>query len=589
MGISNETIEAIKSKLSIVDVVSEYVQLKKSGQNMKGLCPFHIEKTPSFFVNEEKGVYHCFGCGASGNMFTFIMNIEKLSFNEAVEFLAKKAGVEVKYTSKRGIINKTIKEQILTANKLAAEYYHNLLLSEKGREAREYLFKRGLKEDTINLFKLGFAPPDSSIFEYLKNENVKEDIIYRTGLVIKSEKRNYDRLWGRIIFPIIDWQDNIIGFGGRIFKKNDERVKYLNTPLNEVFNKRSNFYGINLTRHFIREKKEAIVVEGYFDVISLYQAGVKNVVAPLGTTLTEEHVLLLKRFADSVIITFDSDTAGENATRRSISLLLKTNIKIKVTALPPGVDPDEFIKNYGTEKFQQLINNSFSFIKFIISEAFKKYNPQKSEGKSAILNEVFSVIIHLTDEILKADILSFLAQKLNLREEVVYKEFEKYKKGFKIKLPSKDTKPKISPYTELQRVIMILLLMVPSKIIDTLDEFGEEYFDDYIAREIYKLFVDFINSGTTPSPDEVVSLIEDENIRSFITGELLSDKYKGKAEILLEEAKKRFKLEIIKKKIEEIKSEIRKTTDTEVIRKLENQLQQYHLMRTRLMEDVTKK
>ncbi len=589
MGISNETIEAIKSKLSIVDVISEYVQLKKSGQNMKGLCPFHIEKTPSFFVNEEKGVYHCFGCGASGNMFTFIMNIEKLSFNEAVEFLAKKAGVEVKYTSKRGIINKTIKEQILTANKLAAEYYHNLLLSEKGREAREYLFKRGLKEDTINLFKLGFAPPDSSIFEYLKNENVKEDIIYRTGLVIKSEKRNYDRLWGRIIFPIIDWQDNIIGFGGRIFKKNDERVKYLNTPLNEVFNKRSNFYGINLTRHFIREKKEAIVVEGYFDVISLYQAGVKNVVAPLGTTLTEEHVLLLKRFADSVIITFDSDTAGENATRRSISLLLKTNIKIKVTALPPGVDPDEFIKNYGTEKFQQLINNSFSFIKFIISEAFKKYNPQKSEGKSAILNEVFSVIIHLTDEILKADILSFLAQKLNLREEVVYKEFEKYKKGFKIKLPSKDTKPKISPYTELQRVIMILLLMVPSKIIDTLDEFGEEYFDDYIAREIYKLFVDFINSGTTPSPDEVVSLIEDENIRSFITGELLSDKYKGKAEILLEEAKKRFKLEIIKKKIEEIKSEIRKTTDTEVIRKLENQLQQYHLMRTRLMEDVTKK
>ncbi|MDD5066922.1 MAG: DNA primase, partial [bacterium] len=381
--ISENTINKVKERLNITDVVKDYMKLKKSGRNWTGLCPFHIEKTPSFFVNEEKGIYHCFGCSASGNMFNFIMRVENVPFPESIKILAQKAGITVEYKDGAFTEQYKIQELIHKVNERASFIFQYYMTNRpEGERVRKYLKERRIKDETAEVFKLGYAPDSyDKLHSELLKENYNAKTILDAGLIIKSSNRQgyYDRFRNRLMFPIINAMNNIIGFGGRLMNETEGLAKYMNTPETEVYSKRFNLYGINVTHNHIREKRQAIVVEGYFDAIALYQEGIRNVVALLGTSLTNEQILLLKRYADEVVLLFDSDKAGNAATIKSISILLNTNLKIKIVELPVNTDPDEYVFKQGPASLLKLISAAPSFLKFIVVTAFKKFHSENVE------------------------------------------------------------------------------------------------------------------------------------------------------------------------------------------------------------------
>ncbi len=588
--ISENTLNKIRQRLSIVDVIGDYVRLKKTGRNYVGLCPFHIEKTPSFFVNEEKGVYHCFGCGASGNMFNFIMQIENVSFPESIKILAKKADVEVEYKSGTSSTLNKEKELIYKINQRAMFIYkYYLKEKEEGNSAREFLKKRDIAEEMIEIFNLGYAPStQDKIYKILIDEKYTEPMILKTGLIIPSSRTQgyFDRFRNRIIFPIIDVNDNVIGFGGRIIDDNPNLPKYINTPETEVFQKRNNLYGLNVTRNYIREKKQAIIVEGYFDVISLFQAGIKNVVAPLGTALTDEQVLLLKRYADEIIILFDSDKAGNKATIRSISLLLRTNLKIKVVELPVEYDPDMFVRKYGGENLLKLIENAPTFLKFVLKDALNKFNRSTSEGKTNILNFVFPVLVMIQDEILKDDVLRFLGEKLKISDNVIRKEFANFiKKGKVDKVKISTSTQKINALSYAERAISIIILEYPDiakdifKIIDVSD------FTDEIARMLYEILFNYYAKFHKIIVEDIFNLISDENVKSFIAQELLSSKYKESMEKQLNDYIFKIKLNKIEKKINLYKEKMKEQKDFISIKRIEEEIQALYNEKENLLKN----
>ncbi len=588
--ISENTINKIKQRLSIIDVVSDYVRLKKSGRNYVGLCPFHIEKTPSFFVNEEKGVYHCFGCGASGNMFNFIMQIENVSFPESIKILAKKADIEIEYKEgKFTAINKE-KEIIYKINERAMFIYHYYLKErEEAHIAREFLKKRGITDQMIETFNLGYAPAEQNrIYQILTEEKYTEPMILKTGLIIPSTRGEgyFDRFRNRIIFPIIDVNDKIIGFGGRIIEDNPNLPKYMNTPETEVFQKRNNLFGLNVARNYIREKRQAIVVEGYFDVISLFQADIKNVVAPLGTALTEEQVLLLKRYADEIIILFDSDKAGNKATIRSIALLLKTNLKIRVVELPVDYDPDLYVRKYGGENLLKLIDNAPSFLKFVIKNALNKFDRNTSEGKASILQEIFPVLAMIQDEILKDDVLRFLGEKLKIADNIIRREFVNYLKKGKIdKIRIPDSSRKINALSYAERAISIIVLEYPEYADVIFKNIEPKDFVDEIAKKTFEIIFNYYCEHHNILIDEIFNLIADDNIKSFIAQELLSSKYKDNIEKQLNDYIFKIKLNKIETKLKELKEKIKTQQDFISIKNIEEEIQGLYLDKEKLLKN----
>ncbi len=603
--IDNKTIEEIKMRLSIVDVISDYVKLERSGKNWRGLCPFHMEKTPSFFVNEEKGVYHCFGCNASGNMFNFIMDIENVSFVESIKILAKKANVEVRYKDGEFQKQNREKELIYKVNKRAEFIYNFFLLNKpEGKEALEYLKKRNISKETIEEFKLGWAPKNGNkIYEILKKESYSEVIMSKAGLILPGKDNTFfDRFRGRLIFPIIDAMEHTIGFGGRIITDIPNSPKYLNTPETEVFSKRKNLYALNLSREYIREKKSAIIVEGYFDVISLYQAGIKNVVAPLGTALTEEQVLLLKRYADEIILIFDSDTAGSNATIRSISLLLKTDLKIRIGRLPAKEDPDSFVRKYGKEKFLKIIDEAPSFLNFIIVTAFRRFNYKNSEGKNKILQFLFPIINLISDEILKNDVLKYLSEKLGIREEVLINEFKKFqRKGRYEKIIIKNDKvKKIDTVIISERLLVMLMLLEPIIKEKMISIINIDDIQDNIARTILSIIINYFKDTKEIDITNFTEYITDNSIKSFITSNIIlmakekekfgndNEAYKKYIEKQINDYLYRIKIYNINKKIEELNKKIEVLTDFNEITRVENEVQKLFEEKKKIVENKNK-
>ena len=355
MYYSDEIIEEVRSKNDIVDVISGYVKLKKQGSSYFGLCPFHSEKSPSFSVSRDKQMYYCFGCGAGGNVFTFIMEYENYSFVEALKFLAQRAGVELPQEeySKEAKERADTRSALLEMNKLAAKYYYAQLKTEGGRQAREYLQNRQLSQETITAFGLGYSSKYSDdLFRYLKMKGYSEEMIIKAGLVNVDEKHGvYDKFWNRVMFPIMDVNNRVIGFGGRVM--GDGKPKYLNSPETLIFDKSRNLYGLHRAR--TSRKPYFIVCEGYMDVISLHQAGFTNAVASLGTALTAGHAALIKRYVNEVYLTYDSDEAGTKAALRAAPILREAGVTTRVIRMEPYKDPDEFIKNLGAEAFDSFM------------------------------------------------------------------------------------------------------------------------------------------------------------------------------------------------------------------------------------------
>lgn len=421
MYFSEDLIEEVRQKNDIVDVISGYVKLQKKGSSYFGLCPFHNEKSPSFSVSRGKQMYYCFGCGAGGNVFTFIMEYENYSFVEAFKMLAERAGVdipEVEY-SKEAKERADLKATLLEINKLAAKYFYAQLKTEQGKLAHTYLTGRGLSEETITAFGLGYSNKYSDdLYRYLKTKGYKDELLVKAGLISVDERHGaHDKFWNRVMFPIMDVNNRVIGFGGRVM--GDAKPKYLNSPETEVFDKSRNLYGLNRAR--TSRKPYFLICEGYMDVISLHQAGFTNAVASLGTALTTGHASLIKRYVNEVYLTYDSDEAGTRAALRAMPILKEAGITAKIIRMEPYKDPDEFIKNLGTEAFEERINKARNGFLFSLEILEKEYDMNSPEGKTAFHKEAAKRLTMFEEEIERNNYIEAVAEKYRIGYEELKK------------------------------------------------------------------------------------------------------------------------------------------------------------------------
>ncbi len=413
-------------RCDIAEVISSYVNLKKAGHNLMGLCPFHNEKSPSFSVSPENGFFHCFGCGAGGDVITFIKRIENLDYVEAVKLLAQRAGMTVPDDDRSKGMSQ-LRSRIYEANREAARFYHKQLYTPEGREALEYLRKRQLTEKTIIHFGLGYSPKSRfELVNYLKSKGFSGTELIQANLANESKRGNpFDRFSDRVMFPIIDLRGNVIGFGGRIMS--DIKPKYLNTSDTPVFNKSRNLFALQFAKN--KANGQLILVEGYMDVIALHQAGFENAVATLGTALTQEQAMTIKRYCDEVVICYDADEAGQKATARAISILRPTGLNIKILTVPSGKDPDEYIKSYGDQgaaRFRMLLEKSGNDVEFRLQKLRSRYNTEITEQRVEFLTEAAKMIATLDNSIERDVYISKLSEELNVEKSAVKQQVSRY-------------------------------------------------------------------------------------------------------------------------------------------------------------------
>ena len=418
MRYSDDIIEEVRMKNDIVDVISQYVKLTRKGSSYFGLCPFHNEKTPSFSVTPSKQMYYCFGCGAGGNVYNFIMEYENYSFGEARSHLAGRAGVElpkIEY-SREAKEKAEQRAALLEINKLAAQYFYYQLRRESGKTAHGYLLGRGLSEETIRKFGLGYSDKYSDdLYKYLKSKGYSDDLLRESGLFNVDERRGmYDKFWNRVIFPIMDVNNRVIGFGGRVM--GDGKPKYLNSPETKIFDKSRNLYGLNVAR--TTRKNYLILCEGYMDVIAMHQAGFTNAVASLGTALTSGHASLVKRYTKEVLLLYDSDGAGVRAALRAIPILREAGVTSRVVSLKPWKDPDEFIKNEGAEAFEERLNQAMDSFMFRVHIAEQDFAMDAPQGQNQFFEWCAEMLLELSDEL-----------ERNLYIEAIVKEYGRYGVG----------------------------------------------------------------------------------------------------------------------------------------------------------------
>ena len=421
MYYSEELIEEVRTRNDIVDVISGYVKLQKKGSSYFGLCPFHNEKSPSFSVSRQKQMYYCFGCGAGGNVFTFLMEYENFSFVEAVKYLADRAGVELPEMeySKEAKEKADLKASILEINKLAAKYFYVQLKSERGNAAYTYLKDRQLSDKTITAFGLGYSNKFSDdLYKYLRSKGYSEELIRQAGLISTDERHGvYDKFWNRVMFPIMDVNSRVIGFGGRVM--GDAKPKYLNSPETPVFDKSRNLYGLNRAR--TSRKPYFLLCEGYMDVIALHQAGFTNAVASLGTALTPGHASLIRRYVQEVYLTYDSDDAGTRAALRAVPILREAGISAKVIRMDPYKDPDEFIKNLGAEEYEKRIREARNGFMFTLEVLARGYDMNSPEGKTAFFREAARRLMEFEDELERENYIDAVASAYKVSRESLEK------------------------------------------------------------------------------------------------------------------------------------------------------------------------
>ena len=418
MQISEEILEKIKSQNDIVDVISERVRLKKAGRNFTGLCPFHNEKTPSFSVSQEKQIYKCFGCGEAGNVISFVMKDKNLPFIEAVKYLANRANIPLKLGNGEQSQSNRKKELLYKVNVEAAKFFFSNLMN--NQNAKEYFLNRGIKEETIKKFGLGYANDSwNSLMFYLRKKGINDGLLEEAGLIsVNKEKgRKYDRFRNRVMFPVFDYQGKVIGFGGRVL--DDSKPKYLNSPETLVFQKGTNLYGLNFALKHNMSERYFVIVEGYMDLISLHQYGITNVVASLGTALTINQARLLKRYADKVVISYDADLAGQMATLRGLEILRTAGFDVRVLSIPQGKDPDEYVRSNGREAFLKLINNAEPLIDYRIKKAEEGIDFKNSQSVILYSKRIMDIISDL-DPIEKDVYIKKASENTGIKEQALY-------------------------------------------------------------------------------------------------------------------------------------------------------------------------
>ncbi len=408
---SREIIDEVISRNDIVDVISRYVSLKKSGSSYQGLCPFHSEKSPSFSVSPTRQLYHCFGCGVGGNVITFMMEYEHCSFLEAVNVLAERVNMELPTTGYNHDekVERDIKAKLFDINKAAAVFYYKQLRQENGKIGMSYLIKRGLSNETIHKFGLGYAPQNVSLYRFLKDKGYDDDILKESGL-FTYERGIHDKFWNRVMFPIMDYNNRVIGFGARVM--GDAKPKYLNSPETNLFDKSRNLYGLNFAKNC--GKNNLIICEGYMDVIALHQAGFHQAVASLGTSLTLGQARLLKRYSDNILITYDSDEAGVKAALRAIPILKEVGLSVKVIHMQPYKDPDEFIKALGAKAFQERIDRAENSFMYEIGIIEKRYDRGDPEAETNFEREAAAKLAQFPERLERENYTKAVANQYNI-------------------------------------------------------------------------------------------------------------------------------------------------------------------------------
>ncbi|MBF0511306.1 MAG: DNA primase [Candidatus Omnitrophica bacterium] len=521
--IPQDVINQVVGRSDIVEIIGQYTVLKKAGHNFKACCPFHHEKTPSFVVNPDKQIFHCFGCGVGGDVFGFLMRQEHLEFPEAVRFLANKAGVvipeEEQYTSSP---SRQIREDIFKINNLAAGFFHDLLLKDRTEEAkrgRDYLKERGVDLETVKKFQLGFAPNEwDALLKYLKSHGYPEERVLAAGLIIAREGKNgfYDRFRNRIVFPISDVQNRCVAFGARALSE-EQGAKYINSPETAIYTKGQHMFGLNRARQVIGQMDKIIVVEGYMDMIMPYIHGVENISASLGTALTVEQIRLIRRYTSNVVMLYDADAAGQAAMIRSLDMLIDEGMNVRVAALAEGEDPDSFIRQEGLEAFKKRIENAQPLLDFKFNWLSKQHDPLSVEGKSRISQELLATINRFKTEVAKYELTKDLARKLNVPENILAKQ------GIKTVVSGKDTNIEetqrrvVGFGRSAQELLLSLFLKDPAWVMAAKDKIGPENFSEGPVRTIVEEIWAKVDAKEEWSVSSLLIRIKDETLQGFMT------------------------------------------------------------------------
>lgn len=527
--IPEDFIEEVRVQNDIVDVVSEYLVLKPSGKGFFALCPFHSEKTASFHVYPEKQIYHCFGCGVGGNVFSFIMAIENIGFVDAVKMLAERVGLHLPetYDSAKYDEIRAHNEQLYSINTQAARYYHNMLISKEGQSAFQYLKSRGLDMRTIRIFGLGFAPDGwDNVKDYLMAQGFEEELLIESGVIVKKGGNAYDRFRNRIMFPIINQSGYVVGFGGRVM--DDALPKYLNTSESSIFNKSKVLFGLNIAKKE-RPLANIIIVEGYMDVITLYRYGYHNVVASLGTALTPEQASLIRRYAGEAIIAYDGDIAGQKATLRGIDVLTEAGCDVKVIRFPEDLDPDDILKEYGKDYFDRLLDEAVSAIDFKLDILRKDFDLNSEEGRVEYATEAAKILSEV-DNVLKRDVhIRRLEEITGFKAELIYRQIAVIKaKNKKTSVKRSDIgnnrhinvdisgKMKSSQVTA-ERGLINLMAQNESIARKVLDRLGEYRFQIDIHQEIADIIERILEDNEELSIAQIFNYVHDaEKIQQMI-------------------------------------------------------------------------
>ena len=528
---TDELKEEIRSANDIVDVISQYVTLKRSGRNFFGLCPFHKEKSPSFSVSADRQYFHCFGCHKGGDVFTFVSEIERISFRESLEFLAERARISLP-TVENSEFNKTqyLKDRMIKINAETAIFYHERLYKPLAKIAQDYVKQRKLDNNTLKAFKIGYSGEYNELYKLLKAKGFKDEEILATGLVNKTDKGEYiDRFRKRLMFPIMDVSGRVIAFGGRKLENNEKMAKYINSNENLVYSKKKHLFALNLAKQ--SDSKKIILVEGYMDAISLYQRGFNNVVASLGTALTEEQGRLLRKYCEQVILSYDSDGAGQDAIMRGLGILESQGCDARVVQMEGAKDPDEYVVKYGSGRFNLLVENAISLVEFKIKMIKNKYNLENANDKIRFLKEITKVISNVDNKIEREIYIGKVAESYNISKEAIYAEVNKESYNSKA-----NEKTLAKPAVKQEKVIEIspAIIKRENMIIYLLINHFRESFEAIVTNitlEDFKLDTNkFIFEKILESPAEesekilqTIANIEDSEIQSHVSEILVTD------------------------------------------------------------------
>ena len=528
IGYDNEFKEKVRSENDIVDVVSQYLPLKRSGRNYFGICPFHSEKSPSFSVSPDRQYFHCFGCHAGGDVFSFISKIENLSFKEAIEFLAERAKIPLPELERKNDPKQYLKDRMYQINAETALFYHERLYKPLAKIAQDYVKKRKLDNKTLKAFKIGYSGEYNELYKMLKAKGFKDDEILATGLVNKNDKGQFiDRFRKRLMFPIMNVQGKVVAFGGRRLQEDLKVAKYINSNENLVYSKKQHLFALNLAK--LGDCKKMILVEGYMDVVSLHQRGITNVVASLGTALTEEQGRLLRKYSEQVVLSYDSDGAGQTAILRGLEVLKKLGCDGRVLQMEGAKDPDEFIIKYGSGRFNILVENAISLTEFKAKMLRNQYNLDNPNDKIKFLKEISKLLSEIDNKIEQEIFIEKIANENQISKEAIYAEVNKLsyskesvEKILKKPIVKKEKEVEVSPAI-IKRENMIIYLLI-----NDFEKMSEKIKynitdDDFKLEVNKKIFNIIFNLESKENILNALSNIEDEEIQTQVSQIVVQD------------------------------------------------------------------